>query len=375
MKVMVLGIRGMPGVQGGVETHAEHLYERLSTLGCEVEAIVRTPFVPATQRSFGSIQLRRIWSPKKAGLEALIHSLLGVLYAGVARPDILHIHAVGPAIVTPLARLMGLRVVVTHHGPDYDRDKWNAFARWVLRSGECCGMRFSQARIVISKVIADLVRANYRRDSVRIPNGVMPATIRSGTTTINKFGLVSGRYFLQVSRLVPEKRQLDLILAYTTLIAPAWKLVLVGGLDTSEYSIQVQKAASGVAGVVLTNFQSGEALAELYSHAGTFVLPSSHEGLPIAMLEALSYGLPVIASNIPANLEVGLEPECYFRLGDNAALAESLQKFSYSPGTDEAKRVRQQFVAANYDWSVIALETMQVYESVLGGKTARQAAS
>ena len=107
VRIMVLGIRGIPSVQGGVETHAEQLYERLAHLGCDVEVLVRTPFVPSDRRSFGSIRIRRIWSPRTSGFEAVIHSLLGVLYAAVVRPDILHIHAIGPAIVTPLARLLG----------------------------------------------------------------------------------------------------------------------------------------------------------------------------------------------------------------------------------------------------------------------------
>jgi len=132
----------MPNVQGGVETHAEHLYKRLSGLGCDVEVLVRTPFVPRGRQWYGPMRLRRIWSPRRAGLEALVHSGVCVFYAALLRPDILHIHAVGPAIVTPIARLFGLRVVVTHHGPDYERDKWGAFARWVLRTGESLGMRY-----------------------------------------------------------------------------------------------------------------------------------------------------------------------------------------------------------------------------------------
>src|SRR6185312_5078097 len=141
MRVTVLGVRGIPNVQGGIETHAEHLYARLAQMGCDVEVIVRTPFTPPNARSFGAVRLRRLWAPERAGFEALVHSFIGVLYAGVTRPDILHIHAVGPAIVTPIARLLGLRVVVTHHGPDYDRDKWGRFARWVLQTGEHVGMR------------------------------------------------------------------------------------------------------------------------------------------------------------------------------------------------------------------------------------------
>jgi len=129
LRIMVLGIRGIPSVQGGVETHAEQLYERLAHMDCDVEVLVRSPFVPATRRWLGSIRIRRIWSPRSTGFEALVHSVLGVLYAAIVRPDVLHIHAIGPAIVTPIARFLGLRVVVTNHGPDYDRAKWGPFAK------------------------------------------------------------------------------------------------------------------------------------------------------------------------------------------------------------------------------------------------------
>ncbi len=214
MRVMVLGIRGIPSVQGGVETHAEQLYERLARLGCQVEVVVRTPFVPASLRSFGSIRIRRIWSPRRSGFETLIHSILGVLYAGVTRPDLLHIHAIGPAIVTPLARLLGLRVVVTNHGPDYDRDKWGPVARLVLRTGERLGMRWANARIAISHVIEQLVLEKYGRDSDLIPNGAVPVTALADHSLIDRLGLQRRRYFVHVGRIVPEKRQLDLIAAF-----------------------------------------------------------------------------------------------------------------------------------------------------------------
>ena len=361
VRVMALGIRGIPGVQGGVETHAEQLYQRLSRLGCSIDVIVRTPYVPRELQSFGAIRLRRVWSPRRSGFEAIVHSLLGVLYAGIARPDILHIHAVGPAIVTPLARLLGLRVVVTHHGPDYDRDKWGSFARAILRTGESWGMRCSHARIAISKLIVELIRAKYDRPAELIPNGVVTAEPASSTEHLQGFGLQSGRYLLQVSRMVPEKRQLDLIAAYAAAAVPGWKLALTGELDASDYSRRVQAAAES-SGVVLTGFQSGEALRQLYSHAGGFVLPSSHEGLPIAMLEALSYGVPVLASDIPANLEVGLADACYFPLGDSAALGKLIRSLVEREADEPARAARRQWVTEKYDWDRIAAQTLEVYE-------------
>lgn len=360
---MVLGIRGIPNVEGGVETHAEHLYPRLAAMGCEVDVLVRTPFVPRGTKRFGPIRLRRIWSPRTVGVEALIHSILGVLYAGFARPDILHIHAVGPALVTPIARILGLKVVVTHHGPDYDRDKWGPFARWILRSGERLGMRHSHARIAISKVIADLIRTKYKRDSELIPNGVLTPKPAADSDHVRALGLHPGRYFLQVGRLVPEKRQLDLIAAYRATLPNDWKLTIVGRVPDDAYSKAVVESARA-AGVVLTGFLKGIALCQVYSHAGAFVLPSSHEGLPIVMLEALSYGLPVLASNIPANIAVGLEPDCYFPLGDQTALTRGLQRLSRQPQDDGTRAERRRWVAASYDWDRIAEQTHALYSRI-----------
>jgi glycosyltransferase involved in cell wall biosynthesis len=363
LRVIVLGVRGIPNVQGGVETHAEQLYTRLARMGCEVEVIVRSPYVSVDQRQLGPIRLTRIWSPTRPGLEALLHSLLGVLYAGLRRPDILHIHAIGPAAVTPLARLMGLRVVVTHHGPDYDRDRWGWFARGLLRFGERAGMRFSNARIVISRVIADLVMRKHQRQCVLIPNGVVPVEPEPGDEHVRSFGLEPGKYFLLVSRIVPEKRQLDLIAAYSAARPGDWKVALVGGSGTDEYSRQVREAASAE-GVVLTGFLGGVALRQLYSHAGAFVLPSTHEGLPIAMLEALSFGLPVIASDIPANLEVGLPAQAYFRVGDVSALANALNRVAVEDQPIEARAARRRWVENKYDWDKIAGHTLAVYCAV-----------
>jgi glycosyltransferase involved in cell wall biosynthesis len=354
----------MPNIEGGIETHAEQLYPRLARLGCEVDILVRTPFVPAGCRQFGAIRLKRLWAPRRPGLEAFIHSMLGVFYAAVTRPDILHIHAIGPAIVTPIARLFGLTVIVTNHGPDYERDKWGPIARSVLRLGERVGMRYAHARIVISKVIADLVLAKYGLQSDLIPNGVEIHEPPGDTDQIERLGLRAGRYFLQVGRLVPEKRQLDTIRAYARVAPRDWQLAIVGRLMEDPYSKAVAAAAQEE-GVILTGFQSGSALQQVYAHAGAFVLPSSHEGLPIALLEALSYGVPVVASNIPANLAIGLEPSSYFPLGELDALARQMTIVSSQPVDSASRAERRRWVAERYDWDRIAEQTLDLYSKTL----------
>lgn len=364
---MVLGLRGFPDVQGGVEAHAENLYPLLAQLGCHVEVLVRSPYWSAERGdNWQGVNFRRLWSPRHRGLEAFVHSLVGVIYAGVKRPDILHIHAIGPAIVSPLARLMGLRVVVTHHGPDYEREKWNSFAKRVLRMGEKLGMRFSHQRIVISRVIADLVAVKYRLGSVLIPNGVTVPALPKSLEVLRRYRIAPGRYILCVSRFVPEKRQMDLIRAFASAQLKGWKLVLVGSIEPSdEYISSVQALAADTPGVVLTGFQSGKTLCELYAHAGIFVLPSSHEGHPIALLEALSFGLAVLASDIAPNLEIGLPAEKYFPLGDIPRLANSLRDSAALP-PDSAKRLRlRAWLRQKYDWQKIAKDTLDVYRAVM----------
>lgn len=361
----MLGLRGFPGVQGGVETHAEHLCPLLVELGCDVTVLARSPYQPAgIGPEWKGVKFVPLWAPKSKGLEAILHSLLGVLYAAVRRPDILHIQAIGPAIMTLPARLLGLRVVVTHHGPDYDRQKWGRFARFVLRLGERWGMRWSNGRIVISKVIADLVRRKHGVESALIPNGVVLPQIPGSADALAAHGLVRGKYVLLVSRLVREKRHLDLIEAFSRAALPGWKLALAGASDHPDaYVLEVMAAAARNPDVVMTGFQKGGALQELYAHAGLFVLPSSHEGLPIAMLEALSYGLLVVASDIPANLEVGLAPDCYFPLGDTDALASRIAHHTGKTLDENERAALRCRVAEKYDWHCIARQTLDSYRS------------
>lgn len=369
MRVMMLGLRGFPNVQGGVETHAEHLCPLLVELGCDVTVLTRSPYQPKDiGPTWKGVKFVSLWAPRSKGLEAILHSLLGVLYAAVKRPDILHIQAIGPAIMTLPARLFGLRVVVTHHGPDYDRQKWGRFAKWVLQTGERFGMRWSNGRIVISEVIRSLVRGKHGRASTLIPNGVVLPALPDTMETLTAFGLEQGKYVLLVSRLVPEKRHLDLIEAFSRAALPGWKLAIVGASDHPDaYVKQVLDTAATTPGVVCTGLQTGQALRELYAHAGIFVLPSSHEGLPIAMLEALSYGLPVVASDIPANVEVGLPAEHYFPLGNVDALAARLGEFAAQSLTAETRDARRAWVSERYDWHDIARRTLAVYRAVASG--------
>ncbi len=376
LRVTWLGLRGLPGVQGGVETHAEQLCPRLQALGCELTVLARAPYQAVLpQARWQGVRLRRLWAPRHKHLEAVVHTFLGVLHAGLFnRPDVLHLQAIGPALWTPLARLLGLRVVVTHHGADYARQKWGPLARWVLKLGEASAARWAHELVVISHAIQRDVQARHQRQGCCIPNGLTLPSAPADPRALADFGLQAQRYVLLVSRLVPEKRHLDLIQAFANAQAQGrlqgWCLALVGAADHADaYATQVADAAARTPGVVMTGFQTGATLQALLAHAGLFVLPSSHEGLPIALLEALSWGLPCLASDIPPHRELGLPEDSLFPLGDVAALSASLahlaDRVEHREGpADRLERMQQ--AARRFDWDDSARQTRAVYERVAG---------
>jgi glycosyltransferase involved in cell wall biosynthesis len=367
LKITALGLRGIPNVPGGIEVHAAELYPRLQALGANVTVLGRRPYRPAgCSDQWRGVTIRWMASPRMQGVEALVHTFLGVLYAAVRRPDVLHIHAVGPWLWVPLAKLLGLKVVVTHHGQDYLREKWNAPARALLRIGERMGMLFADERIVISYAIREAVQAKFGREAKLIPNGVGDLRRVREHDLLDKYGLTPQRYVVQVSRLVPEKRQIDLIAAFNEAQLPGWKLVLIGGAQGSQrYADLLRKQYEGNDKIVCTGFLSPPEVQQLLSHAGIFALPSSHEGLPIALLEAMKMGIPVVASNIPANLEVGLGEANYFPLGNIHALSARLGELAAATPEERANIGRMlELFCARYDWDVIAKATLQVLEAV-----------
>jgi len=372
LHVMFLGLRGIPCIQGGIETHVENLAHRLVSLDCDVTVVGRKPYAinnnEISNSTWKKVQLVNLWSPSSKGLEAILHTFIGVLYASFKRPDILHIHAIGPGILTPLARLLGLKVVVTHHGADYERQKWGAFAKYILKTGEKFAAKYANQVISISNVITDSLAKLYSCQCVQIPNGVNNPDKSEQETSekpevLDNFNIEPGKYIIQVSRIVPEKRQIDLVKAFLELNTD-WKLAIVGSSDHPDvYTREVETYGKENSNIVLTGFQSGQDLNDLFTNAGIFVLPSSHEGLPIALLEALSYGLPSIASNIPANLEVELDDKHYFNLGDTRALSKKLNEFINTDFTQKMKHEIQQWTLDKYNWNDIAQKTKRVYDN------------
>lgn len=370
MKIIVLGVRGFPNIQGGVETHSQNLFTRIAARGHEVIVLGRKPYMDAAITEYQGVRLVPLACPKQRSLEAFCHTLLGVLRARTMNPDIVHIHAIGPSMLVPIARLLGMRVVSTNHGPDYDRAKWGRLAKAILRRGEAWGSRFSNRVIAISAPIAEHLKRAFGCTPAVIPNGVNIRSAETAHEALTQYGLEAGRYFLCVGRLVPEKGFHDLLAAFSNAgLATGWKLVIAGRADHEDaYSIGLKEKAAAIPGVVMTGFVSGAPLAQLYSHAGVFVIPSYHEGLPIALLEAMSYGLSVLASDIPANRQAGLPDDRFFPPGNTAALAERLVFWAGRLFTPAQQLEQIGFIARHFDWDRIADQTIEVYRGVLQRK-------
>lgn len=367
MKIVVTGTRGIPNIMGGVETHCEELFPRIAKRGFDVTVIRRTDYVKDDLKEWKGVKLVNIDSPKKKSFEAIIHTFRAINEAKRLKADILHIHAIGPALLVPYAKMLGMKVVFTHHGPDYDRDKWGFAAKTMLKLGERMGCMFADEVIVISDVIRNLIKRKYNRTSHvhLIYNGVSQPEICDYPEYFKELGIEKGKYILGMCRFVPEKNLHHLVEAFTKIKsrnkAENIKLVLAGDTDfEDDYSRSLREMARKN-GVVLTGFIKGKKLHSLLANCLCYCLPSSHEGLPIALLEAMSYGVKVIVSDIPANKEVGLPESDYFPVGNVDALTEKLKTVVNQP------LQHIDYDMKKYDWEKIADQVRDVYWRNRGG--------
>lgn len=363
MKIVVTGTRGIPNVMGGVETHCEELFPRMVRRGFDVTVIRRKNYVHDSLTEWNGVKLVDIDCPKKKSLEAVVHTFRAVNQAKRLGADLVHIHAIGPALMVPYAKLLGMRVVFTHHGPDYDRDKWGSAAKMVLKLGERCGCRFADDVIVISDVIRKLIERKYGRTRRvhLIYNGVPEPELCDFPEYFEELGIEKGRFVLGMCRFVPEKNLHHLVEAFVKAreaLRSDVKLVLAGDTDFEDDYSRGLKEIARRNGVVLTGFIKGRRLYSLLTNCLCYCLPSSHEGLPIALLEAMSYGAQVIVSDIPANLEVGLPAEDYFPVGNVDALAEKLKAVMSQPFGHVA------YDLVKYNWERIADEVGEVYRGL-----------
>lgn len=362
MKVVVTGTRGIPGIQGGIETHCEQLYPRLAAMGCDVTVMRRRGYVTRANdcTEYKGVKILDLWTFKNKYLEAALHTMASVFKARTLHPHVLHIHGIGPCLMAPLAKALGMKVVSTHHGCDYRRAKWNRMAKAALKLGQWCQVTFSDRVIAINDAIADELISQYdcaHKISV-ISNGAIRPVAPEGDGYLRELGLEQGRYVVALARFVPEKR-LDLLVdAFAAIDSRGMKLVLAGDSDHEDKYSRALKQKARDAGVLMTGFIKGQQLAQVMAGAALFVLPSAHEGLPISLLEAMSYNLDVLVSDITANRLPELAPTDFFASGDLNDLCRMLDyKLDHIT-------VSRHYDMSRYSWDTIAQDTLEVYRKV-----------
>jgi len=358
----MIGHRGIPATYGGVERHVEELATRLVPKGFEVLVFCRSGYTPP-MKDYRGVRLVRLPTINEKHLEMIVHTLLCVLYlVFVRRVDLIHIHSTDPALLTPLAKLGG-KVIVTSHGQAYRRQKWGRFAKAMSRWAERTFVRWADGAISVSQTLRDYYKRTYGRTVTYIPNGVTAVEVFA-SDEIEKFGLSPNGYVLYVGRLVPTKGAHMAIEAFHQTETDL-KLAIAGGSShTSNYVSRLKRHENDR--VRLLGYQYGATLQQLYRHCRLFVLPSAIEGLPITLLEAMSFGCPILFSDIPENLEAARGVGVSFRSGDVADLKEKLRYCLDHPDELEemGKRARER-VLKDYHWDDIVQRHAEFYRSVL----------
>lgn len=366
VRVAFIGGRGVISKYSGIEAYYEEVGRELVSLGYEVTVYCRSHFTPALAMHNG-MRLVRLPTIRSKHFETLIHTLLSTLHVMFSSNDIVHYHALGPALFSFLPRLVGKKTIVTVQGLDWQRKKWGRLAAWILRWGEVAAARLPSATMVVSKTLQHHYRTIYQKQTVYIPNG---AAIRERCAPVQlaRWGLQANNYALFLGRFSPEKNCHLLIEAYEKLDTPA-KLVLAGGSShTDSYADALQLHQSQQ--IILLDWVAGDALSELLTNAALFVLPSDLEGLSLALLDAMGAGICVLTSDIPENREVVEGAGFTFRPGEVDELARMLGLLLSEPGIRAtAGRRAQEVIRARYLWPEIAKQIAAVYCQILGRQT------
>ena len=356
MKICAIGLRGIPGVMGGIESHCQQLYPKMVRQGAKVTVLARSPYVKENRFNFEGVEVISVWALRHKLLETFLHTFIAIIYARIfVKPDIVHLHAIGPALFAPLARLLGMKVMVTHHGADYDRQKWSPFAKKILKFGEKMGIIYGNRVLVVGRSLSEFLKHSFPKHSDKVsfvPNGMLPTLTGEITSDYlpRDLKIDSDSYILAVGRLVPEKGFHDLVEAYKKSDVSA-KLVIVGEADhEDDYSKSLKRSASS--NIVFAGRRSGDELKALYQHATVFVLPSYHEGLPIVALEAISAGCKVLLSDISPNIDIEAPSDSYFKVGNVQDLSNKLTTLL----SLDLNLNREEFLS-KFDWRSIATLT------------------
>ena len=369
LNIVMLGHKRIPSREGGVEIVVEELATRMAAAGHRVACLNRAgkhvggkEFDVAELKEYKGVQIRKVPTLDKKGLAAMTASVTGAIAAAFGRYDVVHFHAEGPCAMLWLPKLFGKRCIATIHGLDHQRAKWGKFARTYIMLGEKCAAKFADEIIVLSKGVQQYFRDTYGRETVFIPNGVTKPEIREAQLITEQYGLKKDDYILFLGRLVPEKGVAYLIDAFKN-VRTDKKLVIAGGSsDTAAFAQELKDRAEEDARILFTGFVQGRMLEELYSNAYVYVLPSDLEGMPLSLLEAMSYGNCCVTSDIEECAAVMEEYGATFPKGDVSALVETLQRLCDEPQlVDAYKQQAADYITGKYSWDDVTEKTLEFY--------------
>lgn len=369
MRIAMIGHKRYGSREGGVEVVVTEVARRMVALGHKVTCYdrggrdVMTGGESAGERIQDGVRVVPVRTIDAKGLAALSSSFFATLSAIRQHPDVIHYHAEGPCVPLRLAHWAHIRTVATIHGLDWQRAKWGRLASAYIKLGERTAARCADEVIVLSKAAQDYFRETYERETVLIPNGVEAREQLRVREIAERWGLTEGSYLLYLGRIVPEKGLHYLLEAYSGL-STGKRLVVAGAAsDTSEYMDEVRALAANDDRVLFTGFVTGDTLAELYSNAYCYVLPSDVEGMPLSLLEAMSYGRACVTSDIPECADVLAGTGVTFPRGDVGALRETLAGL-----LDDPIRARVlgdaalEHVTTTYDWESVVARTLELYK-------------
>ena len=373
MKIAVIGAKGIPVKQGGIERYCQEFYPRIVKSGHQVDLFARPSYTNRpwfSSYQYQGVRVISLPSLPIRGLDAFVSSAFGVIYAVFGNYDVVHIHALGPALFSWIPKLFSsARVIVTCQGLDWQRAKWGKFSSWLIRLGERNAVKYADEIVVVSKALETYFRQTYGIDTRYIPNGPGNYAKSDPYFTYGKsLGLETGRYILYLGRLVPEKRPELLIQAFKKLQPESWKLVLAGGIsDTAKYSTELLKMSQQSDRIIFTNEIKGSKLAEIVRGAGLFVLPSDLEGLPLVMLEAMKEGIPVLASDIPPHQQlIGKDRGLLFEAGQLDSLVASLKMALARPSELQLMAQKaQKYIQTYYSWDKIVYDHLNLYTQIV----------
>ena len=370
LRIAMLGQKRVPSREGGIEVVVEELSTRMVQKGHEVTCFNRKghhisgeEFDVEMPKEYKGIKLKPVFTIERRGYAAFTSSVFGAIKAAFGRYDVVHFHAEGPCAMLWLPKLFGKRCIATIHGLDHQRDKWGKLASAYIMLGEKCAAKLADEVIVLSYGVKNYFKEVYGRETRFIPNGATPADRLKADIITDRFGLEKNDYILYLGRIVPEKGIKYLIKAFKKVDTDK-KLVIAGGAsDTNAFFKSLKELASDDDRIVFTGFVQGQVLSELFSNAYVYILPSDLEGMPLSLLEAMSYKNCCLVSDIPECADVVEDKAVIFKKGDVEDLNEKLQVLC--DNAELVKKYKSQsadFICNKYSWDDVVEKTLKLYE-------------